>query len=93
MVFRLAKPEDLIPGSISRYFDILSFKSDQFLDKNKDYIVPEHQDLLSASKCFCVAGLFHPPREDGTKSSKFSSIGTRFKVSFPLDISGKSNKP
>lgn len=56
------------------------YQSDQFLDKNKDYVVPEHQDLLSASKCPFVAGLFPPLPEETSKSSKFSSIGSRFKV-------------
>ena len=58
------------------------YQSDQFLDKNKDYVVPEHQDLLSASKCSFVSGLFPPLPEETSKSSKFSSIGSRFKVSF-----------
>jgi len=60
----------------------VQYRSDQFLDKNKDYVVPEHQDLLGASKCPFVAGLFPPLPEETSKSSKFSSIGSRFKVSF-----------
>lgn len=60
------------------------YQSDQFLDKNKDYVVPEHQDLLSVSKCSFVAGLFPPIPEEtnksSNKSSKFSSIGSRFKL-------------
>lgn len=58
------------------------YQSDQFLDKNKDYVVPEYQDLLGASKCPFVAGLFPPLKEESAKSSKFSSIGSRFKVVF-----------
>jgi len=58
------------------------YQSDQFLDKNKDYVVAEHQDLLTASKCPFVAGLFPLLPEETSKSSKFSSIGSRFKVSF-----------
>lgn len=54
--------------------------ADLFLDKNKDYVVAEHQDLLIASKCSFVAGLFPPLPEETSKSSKFSSIGSRFKV-------------
>ncbi|KAK1428395.1 hypothetical protein QVD17_17228 [Tagetes erecta] len=65
---------------IAHYAGEVHYQSDQFLDKNKDYVVPEHQDLLSASKCSFVAGLFPPLREDATKSSKFSSIGSRFKL-------------
>jgi len=66
-------------------FDVFSFVqvtylADMFLDKNKDYVVAEHQDLLIASKCSFVAGLFPPSPEESSKSSKFSSIGSRFKV-------------
>ncbi|GAB2218803.1 hypothetical protein Drorol1_Dr00002035 [Drosera rotundifolia] len=82
---RLPKPKmsrtDFI---ISHYAGEVQYQSDQFLDKNKDYVVPEHQDLLSASKCTFVAGLFPPVPEETTKtsnkSSKFSSIGSRFKL-------------
>nr|XP_027111216.1 myosin-9-like [Coffea arabica] len=65
---------------ISHYAGEVHYQSDQFLDKNKDYVVPEHQDLLSASKCSFVAGLFPSIHEETTKSSKFSSIGSRFKL-------------
>ncbi|CAA7395580.1 unnamed protein product [Spirodela intermedia] len=66
--------------TIAHYAGEVVYQSDQFLDKNKDYIVPEHQDLLSASKCAFVSGLFPPLREEASKSSKFSSIGSRFKL-------------
>ncbi|KAJ8899498.1 hypothetical protein K2173_018472 [Erythroxylum novogranatense] len=66
--------------TIVHYAGEVLYHSDQFLDKNKDYIVPEHQDLLSASNCSFVAGLFPPCSEDTSKSSKFSSIGSRFKL-------------
>ncbi|GLT80868.1 hypothetical protein SLA2020_522800 [Shorea laevis] len=66
--------------TISHYAGEVLYQSDQFLDKNKDYVVPEHQDLLSASKCSFVAGLFPPLPEETSKSSKFSSIGSRFKL-------------
>ncbi|KAJ9188015.1 hypothetical protein P3X46_003416 [Hevea brasiliensis] len=42
-------------------------------------VVPEHQDLLSSSKCSFVSGLFHSFSEETAKPSKFSSIGLRFK--------------
>uniref|UniRef100_A0A5B7APN9 Putative myosin-9-like n=1 Tax=Davidia involucrata TaxID=16924 RepID=A0A5B7APN9_DAVIN len=70
--------------AIAHYAGEVLYQSDQFLDKNKDYVVPEHQDLLSVSKCTFVAGLFPPVPEETTKSSskssKFSSIGSRFKL-------------
>ncbi|XP_020422959.1 myosin-11 [Prunus persica] len=66
--------------AIGHYAGEVLYQSDQFLDKNKDYVVPEHQDLLGASKCSFVAGLFPPLPEETAKSSKFSSIGSRFKL-------------
>ncbi|KAK8712719.1 hypothetical protein V6N13_147948 [Hibiscus sabdariffa] len=66
--------------TIAHYAGDVQYQSDQFLDKNKDYVVPEHQDLLSASKCSFVAGLFPPLPEETSKSAKFSSIGSRFKL-------------
>ncbi|KNA14269.1 hypothetical protein SOVF_108870 [Spinacia oleracea] len=66
--------------TIAHYAGEVQYQSDQFLDKNKDYVVPEHQDLLSVSKCSFVAGLFPVMPEETTKSSKFSSIASRFKL-------------
>ncbi|XP_076942866.1 myosin-9-like isoform X2 [Bidens hawaiensis] len=69
---------------ISHYAGEVHYMSELFLDKNKDYVVPEHQDLLLASKCSFVAGLFPPVPEETNKSSsksaKFSSLGSRFKL-------------
>ncbi|XP_020576204.1 myosin-11-like isoform X2 [Phalaenopsis equestris] len=66
--------------TICHYAGEVQYQSDQFLDKNKDYVVAEHQDLLSASKCPFVSALFPPLPEETLKSSKFSSIGARFKL-------------
>ncbi|KAH8491136.1 hypothetical protein H0E87_023322 [Populus deltoides] len=66
--------------TIAHYAGEVQYQSDHFLDKNKDYVVPEHQDLLNGSKCPFVAGLFPRLPEETSKSSKFSSIGSRFKI-------------
>ncbi|KAG8367188.1 hypothetical protein BUALT_Bualt16G0046600 [Buddleja alternifolia] len=66
--------------TISHYAGEVTYMADLFLDKNKDYVVIEHQDLLTASKCSFVAGLFPALPEESSKSSKFSSIGSRFKL-------------
>ncbi|CAA0835013.1 Myosin family protein with Dil domain [Striga hermonthica] len=66
--------------TIAHYAGEVTYMADLFLDKNKDYVVAEHQDLLTASKCSFVAGLFPALPEESSKSSKFSSIGSRFKL-------------
>lgn len=64
--------------TICHYAGDVTYQTDLFLDKNKDYVVAEHQALLCASECPFVSSLF-PPLADSSKSSKFSSIGARFK--------------
>ncbi|KAF9680941.1 hypothetical protein SADUNF_Sadunf06G0173900 [Salix dunnii] len=58
----------------------VTYQTDTFLDKNRDYVVVEHCNLMSSSKCHFVAGLFPLPPEDFSRSSyKFSSVASRFK--------------
>ncbi|KAG2545904.1 hypothetical protein PVAP13_9KG467505 [Panicum virgatum] len=65
--------------TINHYAGDVTYQADQFLDKNKDYVVAEHQALLNSSRCPFVANLFPPLPEETSKQSKFSSIGARFK--------------
>ncbi|KAG2402739.1 Myosin-11 Myosin XI [Vigna angularis] len=44
--------------TVCHYAGDVQYQSEHFLDKNKDYVVPEHQEMLSASKCSFVSGLF-----------------------------------
>ncbi|KAF7837384.1 myosin-7-like isoform X11 [Senna tora] len=77
---RFSKPKlSRTDFTICHYAGDVTYQTDFFLDKNKDYVVPEFQALLYASKCSFVSGLFPPPPEETTKSSKFSSIATQFK--------------
>ncbi|KAJ3691579.1 hypothetical protein LUZ61_020743 [Rhynchospora tenuis] len=76
---RFAKPKlSRTDFTICHYAGDVTYQTDLFLDKNKDYVIAEHQALLNASKCSFVSDLF-PSSEDTSKSSKFSSIGSRFK--------------
>ncbi|KAK6145891.1 hypothetical protein DH2020_019760 [Rehmannia glutinosa] len=65
--------------TICHYAGDVTYQTELFLDKNKDYVVAEHQALLSASSCSFVSSLFPPLPEESSKSSKFSSIGSQFK--------------
>ncbi|XP_034685365.1 myosin-6-like isoform X2 [Vitis riparia] len=77
---RFSKPK-LSPTdfTIYHYAGDVTYQTEHFLDKNKDYVVAEHQSLLSASRCSFVADLFPPLPEESSKTSKFSSIGSQFK--------------
>ncbi|QCD89251.1 DNA topoisomerase III [Vigna unguiculata] len=78
---RFSKPKlSRTDFTINHYAGDVTYQTDFFLDKNKDYVVPEHAALLSASKCSFVSGLFPPLPEETTKSTKFSSIATQFKL-------------
>ncbi|KAH7437281.1 hypothetical protein KP509_05G063900 [Ceratopteris richardii] len=66
--------------TIAHYAGEVTYHSDLFLEKNRDYVVVEHQALLMSSRSPFVAGLFSSISEENSKSSyKFSSVATRFK--------------
>ncbi|XP_047336364.1 myosin-6-like [Impatiens glandulifera] len=76
---RFSKPKlSRTDFTICHYAGDVTYQTELFLDKNKDFVIAEHQDLLCASQCHFVAGLF-PPSADTSKQSKFSSIGASFK--------------
>ncbi|WMV42143.1 hypothetical protein MTR67_035528 [Solanum verrucosum] len=69
-----------IMGVTSPYLDV-TYKTETFLDKNRDYVVVEHRNLLSSSECPFIADLFPSLGEESSRSSyKFSSVASRFKV-------------
>ncbi|KAL8143036.1 hypothetical protein V2J09_016068 [Rumex salicifolius] len=77
---RFSKPKlSRTDFTICHYAGDVTYQTDHFLEKNKDYVVAEHQSLLCASTCPFVSSLFPQSPEESSKSSKFSSIGARFK--------------
>ncbi|XP_055811970.1 myosin-6-like [Solanum dulcamara] len=77
---RFSKPKlSRTDFTVCHYAGDVTYQTEFFLDKNKDYVVPEHQATLIASRCHFVSGLFPPLPEDSSKQTKFSSIGARFK--------------
>ncbi|XP_042384069.1 protein OPAQUE1-like [Zingiber officinale] len=65
---------------IAHYAGKVTYRTDFFLEKNRDYIVVEHCNLLSSSRCSFVSGLFDSLSEESSRSSyKFSSVALRFK--------------
>ncbi|KAG8072623.1 hypothetical protein GUJ93_ZPchr0006g45526 [Zizania palustris] len=66
--------------TISHYAGKVTYQTKAFLEKNRDYIVAEHCNLLSSSRCPLVSGLFGSLPEESLRSSyKFSSVASRFK--------------
>ncbi|GJX26459.1 myosin-15 isoform X1 [Tanacetum coccineum] len=58
----------------------VNYQTESFLDKNRDYVVIDHCNLMSSSKCGFIAGLFPSLPEASSRSSyKFSSVASRFK--------------
>jgi len=74
--------------TIEHYAGQVTYQTDNFLKKNRDYIVAEHQDMLGNSTIAFVRDLFpHDPADDQPKGRggpmkaafKFSSVGSQFK--------------
>ncbi|XP_057524862.1 myosin-15 [Amaranthus tricolor] len=66
--------------TVSHYAGKVTYQTETFLDKNRDYVVVEHCHVLSSSKCPLIAGLFPSMSEETSQSSyKFSSVSLRFK--------------
>ncbi|KAJ8442805.1 hypothetical protein Cgig2_016271 [Carnegiea gigantea] len=66
--------------TVRHYAGKVTYQTQTFLDKNRDYVVVEHCNVLSSSKCPLIAALFSSMSEETTRSSyKFSSVSSRFK--------------
>ena len=92
---RFSKPKrSNLQFTIRHYAGDVTYSTDYFLEKNKDYLVPEHQAMLEASSADHVRELFpkpepepdHKPGKAGGRGGKrggfkFSSVATNFKRS------------
>ncbi|XP_052133735.1 protein OPAQUE1-like [Oryza glaberrima] len=78
---RLEKPKlSKTDFALSHFAGKVIYQTELFLEKNRDYVNLEHQNLLCSSKCSFLSGLFALQQDDPSKSSyKFSSIASRFK--------------
>ena len=62
---RFSKPRLLQTGfTVEHYAGAVTYKTDNFLAKNKDFVVAEHQQLMQNSKHTFVRELFPPEREE-----------------------------
>ncbi|KAF2913443.1 hypothetical protein DAI22_10g084800 [Oryza sativa Japonica Group] len=78
---RLEKPKlSKTDFALSHFAGKVIYQTELFLEKNRDYVNLEHQNLLCSSKCSFLSRLFALQQDDPSKSSyKFSSIASRFK--------------
>jgi len=85
---RFSKPKlSQTAFTINHYAGDVTYETDHFLEKNKDYVIAEHQELLCNSQFEYIKQLFPPePEADkngkglkGKSSYQFKSVGTRFK--------------
>lgn len=66
---------------ITHYAGDVRYSTEAFLEKNTDFVVAEHADVMCKSECTLVRTLFQNESEAANSrvKMKFSSVGSRFK--------------
>lgn len=73
---RFSKPKKSITAfTVEHYAGPVTYQTDNFLEKNRDYVVAEHQLLLQGSACGLVAELFSNQEQNGKASV---SVGVNY---------------
>ena len=76
---RFSKPKLSQTGfTIDHYAGGVGYKTDNFLNKNKDFVVAEHQQLLQNSDQPFVCMLFPAEPQDTSDGNKVCRVGSLF---------------
>ncbi len=71
---RFSKPKlDQTGFTIEHYAGAVSYRTENFLNKNKDFVVAEHQQLMQNSSVEFVRALFPPEAAEETTPQKVGS--------------------
>ena len=77
--------------TLNHYAGNVTYETDNFLEKNKDYVIADHKSMLASSEYHFVASLFKDKKEDKQKEEaskgrrksvsafRFASLGNTFK--------------
>ncbi|KAG1657561.1 hypothetical protein FOA52_006761 [Chlamydomonas sp. UWO 241] len=78
---RFSKPKTSVTAfTVEHYAGGVTYECTNFLDKNKDFVVGEHQSLLAGSSQPLVRALFYDAAtREARQAFKFNSVGSQFK--------------
>eukprot|EP01025_Chloroclados_australasicus_P040986 TRINITY_DN4316_c0_g2_i3.p1 TRINITY_DN4316_c0_g2~~TRINITY_DN4316_c0_g2_i3.p1 ORF type:complete len:1103 (-),score=96.76 TRINITY_DN4316_c0_g2_i3:1692-5000(-) len=81
--------------TVDHYAGAVTYQTDQLMDKNRDYVVSEHQALMISSGDRLLKQLFKPDEQESENESqnsfKLSSVGFRFRNQLK-DLADKLNQ-
>jgi myosin-5 len=65
---------------LKHYAGDVEYDTYHFIDKNKDFVVMDHQKMLESSAAPFIQAMFPASTEESFSTMKFSSVGSRFKT-------------